>query len=134
MGLETSKCISKANGEKINFSGTEMRYKLNSQETQTSSNPVSMTHAHLHLFMLQQTMILMLQQTMIHYHDDGPPPTEAMFHPHQNGHHLHDHHQERRHVLKSVLAHQKDNHPHGSPWNIMHKCKAGTALDTACAT
>jgi hypothetical protein len=125
MGLETSKCISKANGEKINFSGTEMRYKLNSQEIQPSSNPVSMKHAHLHLFMLQQTMI--------HYHDDGPPPTEVMFHPHQNGHHLHDHHQERTHVLKSVLAHQKNSHPHGSPWNIMNKCKAGRALDTACA-
>jgi len=56
------------------------------------------------------------------YHDDGPPPTEAMFHPHQNGHHLHDHHQERRHVLKSVLAHQKDSHPHGSPFQKRLEC------------
>jgi hypothetical protein len=84
-----------------------------------------MKHAHLHLFILQQTMI--------HYHGVGPPPTEAMFHPRQNGHHLRDHHQERRHVLKSVLAHQKDSHPHGSPWNITKECKACRALDTAFA-
>jgi Cu/Zn superoxide dismutase len=51
------------------------------------------------------------------YPGGDPPPTEAMFHLHQNGHHLPDHHQERKHVLESALAHQKDNRPHGSPWN-----------------
>jgi len=125
MGLETSKYTSKASEEKINFSGNEMSYELNSQETHLPQNLVSMKHAHLHLFMLQLTII--------HYHGVGPPPTEAMFPPHQNGHHLRDHHQERRHVLKSVLAHQKDSHPHGSPWNIMKECKAYRALDTAFA-
>jgi hypothetical protein len=74
----------------------------------------------------------MLQQT-IHYHDVRPPPTEAMFHPHQNGHHLRDHHQERKHVLKFVLAHQKDSHPHGSPWNITKERKANKAFGTAFA-
>lgn len=102
-----------------------MRYKLNSQETQPSSHLDTIKHAHLHLFIEQQTMI--------HYHDVGPPPTEAMFPPHQNGHHLRDRHRERKHVLKSVLAHQKDSHPHGSPWNIKKERKASRALGTAFA-
>lgn len=79
------------------------------------------------------TYIYLLQQTIIHYHGDGPPPTEAMFHPHQNGHPLHDRHQERKHVLKSVLAHQKDSHPHGSPWNIIKERTLCTAPGTAFA-
>jgi hypothetical protein len=59
----------------------------------------------------------MLQQIILHYPDGGHPPKEATFHLHQNEHHLHDHHQGRKRVPESALAHQKDIHPHGSPWN-----------------
>jgi hypothetical protein len=58
---------------------------------------------------------MLLQTIIIQYHDGGHPPREAMFHLHQNEHHLHDRHQGRKRVLESALAHRKDSHPHGSP-------------------
>jgi hypothetical protein len=103
----------------------EIPKEQSSQKTQPSSQTLNQQR--------MPTYIYLLQQTIIHYHGDGPPPTEAMFHPHQNGHPLHDRHQERKHVLRSVLAHQKDSHPHGSPWNIITERTLRTALGTAFA-